>query len=196
MRSPLPYSVGSDASGPRLMQRSNRLRSSQVSGSSGLTALVIAAMRWSAAGVRAGTRPLAGFDHERRLAMRARPDFTDECAGRDAHIAARLVVAPLAVGIFLIGEQSAVAEFRRALQRHAARIVGRPGALQIGMAPWRARRGVGLLRRRATHRLRRADRGGDEAAVFIDAAVIMRHLDRERAYRRESSFCFARQAAC
>jgi hypothetical protein len=42
--------------------------------------------------------------------MRTRPDLTDECSSRQSHIPARLVVAPLAVGIFLIREKPAVAE--------------------------------------------------------------------------------------
>ena len=74
--------------------------------------------------------------------MCARADFPDECARGRLDVAARLIVAALPIRVLLIGQIASVPELSRSLQRHTARIISRPDALKIGMAPWCTRRGV------------------------------------------------------
>ena len=93
-----------------------------------------------------GYTSVRGLDHQRRLSMRARADLADECASGHLDVASGLVIATLAVGVLLIGEQSSIAKFGRPLQRHAARIIGGPDALQIGMTPRCTRRFVAIRR--------------------------------------------------
>ena len=87
------------------------------------------------------------IDDERRLAPGSGADVVAERAHVVVGARAGLLVALGAIGKLLIGEVEPVAELLRPDGRDAAHVVARPGALQVGVAPRRARRLVADARR-------------------------------------------------
>ena len=80
------------------------------------------------------------IDDERGVAEVARALFIAEGACSRVVEITRLAALTRALREFLVGEVLARPELRRARHRHAAHVVARPDALEIGMAPRQLRR--------------------------------------------------------